>query len=320
MSLASKTLIKARQFKPAWALYQLPHWRQLRSNSASYKKLGIRRSVLGSISHRDISNPSSEVPWLDRPDARQALTKADVSKVPEPIRAKLPSWIDDGFLVLDRFFDEDRIDAINTDIANQMEARTIGYLYRGNRVPNAFRKSQPIRDALADPGLIGLLSFLLGREAMLFQTINFFEGSEQRAHSDSFHMTTEPLGYLIGVWVALEDVEPDSGPVFYYPGSHRLPYVMTEDLDGAEVSKLIARDKGESYVRKMAEVIEEQDLEPVDFLPRKGDVLLWHANLIHGGRGIETPGTTRKSLVAHYLAKGVLCYHETTERPALIET
>ena len=250
----------------------------------------------------------------------EALANADVSKVPEPIRAKLPSWIDDGFLVLDRFFDEDRIDAINADIADQLEAGTIGYHYRSNRIPNAYSKSRPIRDALADPGLIGLLSFLFGREATLFQTINFFEGSEQRAHSDSFHMTTEPLGYLLGVWIALEDIEPDNGPVFYYPGSHRHPYVMTEDLDGSEGSKLIARDKGDDYARKMTEVIEEQDLQPVDFLPRKGDVLIWHANLIHGGRAIETPGTTRKSLVAHYLAKGVFCYHEITERPALIET
>ena len=35
-------------------------------------------------------------------------------------------------------------------------------------------------------------------------------------------MTTEPLGYLIAIWVALEDVTPDSGPVYYYPGSHRI--------------------------------------------------------------------------------------------------
>jgi ectoine hydroxylase-related dioxygenase (phytanoyl-CoA dioxygenase family) len=169
-----------------------------------------------------------------------------------------------------------------------------------------------------DPRILDVLSFLLGKPAKLFQTINFFEGSQQHAHSDFFHMSTEPKGYLAAIWVALEDVEPGSGPLYYYPGSHRLPYVFTEDLDGGMGSALIAEDKGPIYDRKMEEVEESIDIEPVDFLPKKGDVLIWHANLLHGGRGIETPGATRKSLVAHYFAQGVLCYHEATERPALV--
>jgi ectoine hydroxylase len=60
------------------------------------------------------------------------------------------------------------------------------------------------------------------------------------------------------------------------------------------------------------------DIEPREFLPRKGDVLIWHANLLHGGRAIAAPGATRRSLVAHYFAKDVLCYHEVTERPAVV--
>ncbi len=319
MSVTGEILVRARQFKPAWLLFNLAHYRQLRGNARRYRDLGIHRSVLGSISHRDITKPSDERPWLDRPDAKEALAKADKSRIPEEVQVKLPGWVDDGFLILDGFFDGERIDAINADLESQMEAGTVDYHYRGNRVPDAFRKSEPIREMVNDLRLVSLLSFLLGREAKLFQTINFFEGSQQHPHSDSFHMTTEPKGYLVAIWVALEDVEPGSGPLLYYPGSHRLPYVMTEDLDGERGSALIAEDKGGTYESKMAEVIAGNDIEPVEFLPRKGDVLIWHANLIHGGKGIETPGATRKSLVAHYFAKGVLCYHEATERPALVD-
>ena len=320
MSVTNKILMKARRFKPAWALFNLAHYRQLRGNSERYKSLGIRGSVLGPVSHREITKPSEDVPWLDRPDAKEALAKADLSTVPEEFRPKLASWVDDGFLSLDGFFSGEQVDAINSDLERQMEAGTVDYHYRGNRVPDAFRKSAPIRDTVNDPRLLSVLSFLLGKEAKLFQTINFFEGSQQHAHSDSFHMTTEPKGNLVAIWMALEDVEPGSGPLFYYPGSHRLPYVMTEDLEGGEGSSLIAEDKGPIYDRKMEEIVASLDIEPVDFLPRKGDVLVWHANLIHGGKGIETPGATRKSLVAHYFAKGVLCYHEATERPALVGT
>ena len=46
--------------------------------------------------------------------------------------------------------------------------------------------------------------------------------------------------------------------------------------------------------------IASHGIEPVHFLPRKGDVFIWHAQLYHGGAPIETPGRTRRSMVAHF--------------------
>jgi hypothetical protein len=39
---------------------------------------------------------------------------------------------------------------------------------------------------------------------------------------------------------------------------------------------------------------------------KKGDVLIWHADLMHGGAPIEDPKRTRKSLVAHFMPLGVM--------------
>ena len=36
------------------------------------------------------------------------------------------------------------------------------------------------------------------------------------------------------------------------------------------------------------------------FLPRRGDVLIWHAALVHEGSPITDQSRTRKSLVTHY--------------------
>ncbi|HET6830459.1 MAG TPA: hypothetical protein VFH44_03815, partial [Solirubrobacterales bacterium] len=47
-----------------------------------------------------------------------------------------------------------------------------------------------------------------------------------------------------------------------------------------------------------------------------GDVLFWHHKLTHGGSAVTRPGATRRSLVGHYFADRVLCYHEVTERAA----
>jgi len=319
VTLRARILSRLRRLKPAWTLYNVAHWRQLRRNSAHYKRLGIRRTVLGPVSHRDIQRSGGEPPWLDRPNAAEALAKADTSDFTDAVAAKLPGWVEDGFLVLDGFFDSGRIDGINAELERLLDDGTIDYHYRGSRIVDAFKRSDSVRGALTDPTLMKLLEFLLGRSISLFQSINFFEGSGQRAHSDTFHMTTEPIGYLIAIWVALEDVAPDSGPVFYYPGSHRLPYLMSEDLGSDGDSRLfLAEGKQELYEDRIDEELAESGIERVDFLAGKGDVLIWHANLLHGGSPIGRPGATRRSLVAHYFANGVLCYHEVTERPALL--
>ena len=71
---------------------------------------------------------------------------------------------------------------------------------------------------------------------------------------------------------------------------------------------------------KIAELVEEKGLQKKYFMAKKGDVLIWHANLIHGGEAIRTKGATRKSMVAHYFCEGVICYHEISQRPALLQT
>jgi hypothetical protein len=38
----------------------------------------------------------------------------------------------------------------------------------------------------------------------------------------------------------------------------------------------------------------------VRFHPKKGDALIWHADLVHGGSPRTLAGVTRQSLVTHY--------------------
>ena len=53
----------------------------------------------------------------------------------------------------------------------------------------------------------------------------------------------------------------------------------------------------------MAQKIEEQGLEKKIFLAKKGDLLIWHANLFHGGEAQKNKSLTRKSVVFHYFRK-----------------
>jgi hypothetical protein len=49
-------------------------------------------------------------------------------------------------------------------------------------------------------------------------------------------------------------------------------------------------------------------------------MMIWHANLFHGGEPHLDKSKTRKSVVFHYFDENSICYHEITQRPALMRT
>ena len=70
----------------------------------------------------------------------------------------------------------------------------------------AYKQSKLLSEIGNNPAMKEILTALLGSSAILFQSINFFKGSEQHTHSDSIHMTTFPEGGLLtkavnGYWV-----------------------------------------------------------------------------------------------------------------------
>lgn len=165
-----------------------------------------------------------------------------------------------------------------------------------------------------------ILNFLMGKKIVPFQTINFIQGSEQRPHSDSIHMTTEPEGYLIAVWTALEDTDASNGSLIFYPGSHRLPYVSCEDYHSGNTRWTIGKNSYKKYEDYIENLLLQHSFPEKCFHAKKGDVFIWHANLLHGGSKIKKAGSTRRSMVAHYFCQGVICYHEISQRPALLES
>jgi ectoine hydroxylase-related dioxygenase (phytanoyl-CoA dioxygenase family) len=222
-------------------------------------------------------------------------------------------------LCLHNFFQEEVLSAVNTEIDRISESQLIKPTH-DNKLPFANRISSVIKDVTYTPRLIRILNFLLDKEVVPFQTLNFIKGSNQRAHSDSIHMTTYPLGYLIAAWVALEDTNENNGPLFYYPGSHKLPYLLNNDFNEMSTALKLGKKEYSDYEDVVEEIIQKNKLKKEVFFARKGDVFIWHANLIHGGSPIIDPSATRKSMVIHYYAKDVIKYHEISERPSLMQT
>jgi phytanoyl-CoA hydroxylase len=64
-----------------------------------------------------------------------------------------------------------------------------------------------------------------------------------------------------------------------------------------------------AHLNYLHEEAARRNLPLAKFSAKKGDVLLWHAELPHGGGEINKPGRTRRSLVTHYCPKALMPHH-----------
>ena len=120
---------------------------------------------------------------------------------------------------------------------------------------------------------------------------------------------------MCGVWVALEDIHPDAGPLEFYPGSHRL-----KNIDGIDVGQHPLHNptaqpdsfNGNATQISVQQLWEERlrasELAPSKFLARKGQALIWVHNLLHGGAARTDIERTRWSQVTHYYFEGCNYY------------
>ena len=175
------------------------------------------------------------------------------------------------------------------------------------RVQDAWKFDDDVRAIAVNEAVLGLLGKLYGREAFPFQTLNFPVGTQQGAHSDSVHFSSLPERFMCGVWLAMEDVEPDAGPLFYFPGSHRWP-IVTNALVGRRGYGSALNSAQDPYGPAWAALCEANGAQEEVFLARKGQALIWCANLLHGGSRQIDPRLTRWSQVTHYYFDDCIYY------------
>ena len=204
----------------------------------------------------------------------------------------------DGYLEIDLGLDDDLLDRVVADsqeLYGGPHRKEDGVIYFPNRVQDAWHVSENVKALALAPRVLEVLEELYGRKPLPFQSINFRRGTEQAPHSDALHFSSIPEGYMCGVWVALEDIDMDNGPLVYYPGSQKLPMVTMSEV-GVDASK----SEYERYEQHIAAVIEREGLEPEYGTIRKGQALLWASNLLHGGAIQGDMARTRHSQVTHY--------------------
>ncbi|WP_051377409.1 phytanoyl-CoA dioxygenase family protein [Paraburkholderia dilworthii] len=223
-----------------------------------------------------------------------------------------------GFAILPAFYSHSEIDAVLDSIATRKLARpmnvTVDLLDTGERsllglltaqeiatrrmkINDLYLDMPGVRELALSERIAPILRELLGQAPALCNSLYFEKGSQQPAHVDSIYMTPATPNHLIAIWVALEDAHADAGQLEYYPASHKIEQMIfsngTRHFEPAEMPKWHAY---------MDEEVAKAGLHKKTFSAKKGDVFIWHSNLLHGGGPISDPSRTRKSLVFHYFS------------------
>jgi phytanoyl-CoA hydroxylase len=231
-------------------------------------------------------------------------------------------WQRDGYLLVPGLFSTQTCDGILAEVERYagpgrasldslvtvdiLHGENAGRLMRAKEAPddaftgpfklnNLFAESAVVQAAVFDRRLRRILTAVLGSEPLAINSLNFRYGSQQPDHIDSWYMPPPVRNSMAVASISLEDTQPDAGPVVYYPGSHLIePYVFSHGGINAVDSEMPA------CRRYIESELQARGLTRQTMLARKGDVFIWHCQLLHGGSPITTPGRTRASLVVHY--------------------
>jgi hypothetical protein len=216
-----------------------------------------------------------------------------------------------GFLHLKNFYDDQFMDSVAAELDYYCDKNYLGYEEGSSmRIQQLHSLGGKFTELFKDYKIREELKNIYGVDMLPCQSLAYKYGSQQSVHSDFIHLTPYPINLMCGVWVALEDVVADSGELVVYPGSHN-------------EKSLLRSDFGLDYVRNNDYSAYSGDLsnnwkssaskyDKHKALLKKGDILIWDANLLHEGSQRRLMEITRKSVVFHFFGKGAICYYDST--------
>ena len=115
----------------------------------------------------------------------------------------------------------------------------------------------------------------------------FDRSMETVDHIDSWYLDTHPKGGLFGAWIALENINKESGPFRVYPGSHK-------EINAYKLQSL----KHNDFIKEINNF--KKNFVCKELILKSGDLIIWHSSLIHGASNVINNSYSRKSLTAHY--------------------
>lgn len=173
---------------------------------------------------------------------------------------------------------------------------------------------------LGQPDLLSLVTDLLGAAPLLVQSMYFESSKGTPEHFDVHFLGTDEALPMLGVWVALEDIDPCDGRFFVYPGSHdpaflghasapALRALRTQYAEQARVAIHGHQDQTDrsqlhavmTSKRSLRQLIDQAGWHRHHPRLRAGDVIVFSAELLHGSEVPSHVHASRHSLTGHFV-------------------
>ena len=187
-----------------------------------------------------------------------------------------------------------------------------------------YRENPALLALCCYPKIAETIEGLIGEPAGVHLNLTGWVTTARRWHQDTY-LNPEFVGdKYAAVWVALGDVDENSGPFQYIPGSHRwhrlmralvAPHVDMNDPDWPQHTEDFLTPLVEARIEDgvmlcpgapcrgiNCETCLGEGVWPVEVrthLPKKGEVLIWHSRLYHQGSPAQLPGAYRPALIFH---------------------
>jgi hypothetical protein len=228
------------------------------------------------------------LPLLDRP----AVDESDLS-------ADQLHWREHGYLFKERYVPDDLLDAYWA-ARSRLESPS-GWL---SGTP--YMHVPEVLDLSVYRPLLDLLEQLIGEPMGVHLNLTGTVSSERNWHQDDYLNAPLTKGWYAAVWFAVGDIDPDSGPFQFVPGSHRWPVLRREKVRlFLTPEERRDREWPKHTERFLDEILETEIAKreaPVEsFMGHKGDILVWHARLLHRGSPPKVPGRLRMGFISHYI-------------------
>ncbi|XP_059849745.1 phytanoyl-CoA dioxygenase domain-containing protein 1 isoform X1 [Hypanus sabinus] len=165
-----------------------------------------------------------------------------------------------------------------------------------NKIGHALHVLEPAFKNLTHSRKVQEVAQKLGlQEPVIVQSMYIFKqpeiGGEVTPHQDATFLYTEPLGSIVGFWIALDDATEENGCLWFIPGSHR-----------AGITRRMKRSQNGEYpfLKFVGQERNYPDNEFISVPVKKGGLILIHGQVVHKS-ALNTSDKSRHCYTFHVM-------------------
>ncbi len=267
--------------------------------------------------------------WFDQPDALDLIEgRWELGRLSPEQAELLHHWVRYGYVILPRRLPADLVDAASAALLGAFDGAADGVRFDCPEL-NAYHPVPwdpavktgaamaldlhwllpAVRELVLAAPVRAFLELLFERKIMAARSVASLHGAGRPLHRDTPQVPFS-LGQSAAAWIALEDVPPGAGEITYFAASHKLPVHLYGGRYRTlwDAHRMLQReaiqDLQDDDSERLEELTRAEDLPARHFTARKGDVMLWHPDLVHGELA---PGSRdrRAAILTHYCPREV---------------